>query len=129
MSITINKAEIANALHSVATEHVVAVATDLYDETREQYQSEVNDIVGTYEENPEFVDAHVDSSSKLLYGVKRDGDFYFGGGVPSQVKEHVEEYVDPKIESMDASIREVIDVSISAIDSSIQYMMRAGEFG
>ena len=36
------KGKIGNALESVAPDHVVAVASDIYDESKEQYQSDVN---------------------------------------------------------------------------------------
>jgi hypothetical protein len=100
----INKANIANALHSVANEHVVAVADDIYDEEREQYQSEVNKIVGDYEESPEFKEVHLDASSKILYGVQNDGDFYFGAGVPSQIRSYVNSFAP----GMDPSFNGVI---------------------
>ena len=40
-------------------------------------------------ENPEFVEVHTDNEDKVLYGVQTDGNFYFGGGVPQQVKDFV----------------------------------------
>ena len=39
----IAKANIGNALHSVAEDHVTAVATDVFDERTQQYQSEINE--------------------------------------------------------------------------------------
>lgn len=47
----------------------------------------VMDIIGEYGDNTEFIQAVTDSNDKLLYGVKEDGDFYFGAGVPSQIEE------------------------------------------
>lgn len=41
----INKANIGNALTSVAPDHVVAVSADIYDEALEKYQSDINDKV------------------------------------------------------------------------------------
>ena len=38
----ISKANIGNALTSVAPDHVVAVANDIYDETLDKYQSDIN---------------------------------------------------------------------------------------
>lgn len=87
----INKSNIANAIHSVAKDHVVAVANDIYDESREQYQSTLNEGVGLYEDNPEFVEVKTDSEGKILYGVKADGDFMFGCGIPSQIQEKLDE--------------------------------------
>ncbi len=38
----ITKAEVANALTSAASNHVLAVTNDIYDESIEKYQSEIN---------------------------------------------------------------------------------------
>ena len=38
----IAKAGVANALTSLASDHVVAVAADVYDETLDKYQSDLN---------------------------------------------------------------------------------------
>lgn len=43
----ITKAGIANALTSVADNHVVAVANDIYDERAEQYQADINEAVNS----------------------------------------------------------------------------------
>ena len=54
----------------------------------------VAEIYGEYIENPEFVEVHVDSDDKILYGVKPNGDFHFGAGVPSQIQEELSTKVD-----------------------------------
>ena len=74
--------------------------------------------LGYYEENPEYAEVHLDSSNKILYGVKRDdGDFYFGAGVPSQIRD----YVNEKGEKIDASILEIETrfYNVNAHDGSI----------
>lgn len=43
-------------------------------------------------ESPEFVEVHTDNEDKVLYGVHEDGNFYFGCGVPSQIKSYVESF-------------------------------------
>ena len=48
-------------------------------------------IAGTYTENDEFVDIHVDSSGKYLYGVKKNGDFDWQSGIPTHVKNSIKE--------------------------------------
>lgn len=90
----INKANIANALHSVAKEHIVTTADEIYDNDREQYQSEINFDLGHIVDSPEFVKVVLDSEGKILYGVKQDGDFIFGCGVPSQIQEKLDEIYD-----------------------------------
>lgn len=43
MAKNITKANIGNALHSVAEDHVTAVAEDVFDERTQKYQSEINE--------------------------------------------------------------------------------------
>ena len=38
------KGKIGNAITSVADDHIVAVANDIYDETHQMYQSDINTI-------------------------------------------------------------------------------------
>jgi len=59
--------------------------------------------LGYYKDNPEYVEAHIDASSRLLYGVQKDGNFYFGGGVPRQVTEYLED----KLVDVEASIMDI----------------------
>lgn len=47
-------------------------------------------------ESPEFVEVHTDDNDKVLYGVQQDGNFYFGGGVPQQIKDFIGS-VDPGV--------------------------------
>ena len=78
--------------------------------------------LGYYEENPEYAEAHIDASSRLLYGVQKDGNFYFGGGVPSQVKEYVDEKsaeTDRKIDELKEEIDSSINVNIEKIEEEI----------
>lgn len=48
------------------------------------------DDVGVYIESPEFVKLFVDSQDRILWGIKVDGDIYFGAGVPTQVKDYIQ---------------------------------------
>ena len=77
----INKANIANALHSVAKEHIVTTADEIYDNSREQYQTEVNEAVGRYIENPEFINIKLDAEGKIIEAIQKDGTKLFGAGV------------------------------------------------
>ena len=69
------------------------------------------------QDNPEYVDVHIDGTDKILYGVKTDGDFYFGAGIPSQIMD----YVNEKGEKIDASILEIETrfYNVNAHDGSI----------
>ena len=53
-------------------------------------------VFGKYEDNPEFVRLYTDSKNQLLWGIKTNGDIYYGIGIPSQVKD----YVDQKVSSL-----------------------------
>lgn len=45
--------------------------------------------LGQYVENPEFVKVVIDNDGRVLYGIKKDGDFFFGAGVPKQVRDEL----------------------------------------
>ena len=66
---------------------------------------------GVYIENPEFVEVHTDAEDKVLYGIKADGDFYFGAGVPKQVQEEV------KAETERAEAAEATKLDKEGLDS------------
>ena len=55
------KANIGNALHSVAPDHVVAVAEDIYDETARKYQNQLN-----AEQNEKIRKAEQDASNAVF---------------------------------------------------------------
>jgi hypothetical protein len=44
-------------------------------------------------DNPEFVCVTVDVNEKILYGIKTDGQPYFGVGCPQQVKGYIDEQI------------------------------------
>ena len=43
-----------------------------------------------YIENPEFIYIKTDADDNVLYGVRQNGDFYFGAGIPSQVQRELD---------------------------------------
>lgn len=45
--------------------------------------------LGQYVDNPEWIKVVTDSDDKILYGVKTDGKFYFGGDCPPQVVDYI----------------------------------------
>ena len=53
-------------------------------------------VFGKYEENPEFVRLYLDATKKVLWGIKANGDIYYGAGVPSQIRD----YIDSKIREL-----------------------------
>ena len=48
---------------------------------------------GVYVENPEFVYVQTDKDDKILWAIKKDGDIYYGAGVPQQVIDYIEEKI------------------------------------
>lgn len=53
-------------------------------------------VFGKYEENPEFVRVYIDATKKVLWGIRANGDIYYGTGVPSQIRD----YIDSKIREL-----------------------------
>ena len=45
----------------------------------------------SYLDNPEFAFIKMDNEDRILYGVKQDGEFFFGAGCPHQVRDYVEQ--------------------------------------
>ena len=69
-------------------------------------------------ENIEFAEVHTDADDKVLYGVKQDGDFYFGAGVPSQVQDELNNMADSKVDKVTGKslIDEDVADSLSIIE-------------
>lgn len=44
-------------------------------------------------DNPEYICVAVDADEKILYGIKTDGQPYFGVGCPQQVKDYIDEQI------------------------------------
>lgn len=60
---------------------------------------EVNDkLDGPAEENPDFLRVYTDSDGNILWGIKPDGDIYFGVGVPSQVRQEILQFIQNKVD-------------------------------
>ena len=60
-------------------------------------------------ENPEFIKVVTDNEDKILYGVKANGSFYFGLGVPQQVIDYVTEHQNATREELLALIDTKVD--------------------
>lgn len=65
--------------------------------------------------NPEYICVAVDANNKILYGIKIDGDSYFGYGVPSQINSLVEALKSSTEKRIDA-LQQSIDNNILALD-------------
>ena len=83
--------------------------------------------LGQYEDNPEFVEVHTDADNKVLYGVKSDGDFHFGTGVPSQIQSELDkkpdladlaDLADSKVDKEEG--KSLIDADYAASKSTIE---------
>jgi len=44
-------------------------------------------------DNPEYICVAVDADDKIIYGIKTDGQPYFGVGCPQQVKDYIDEQI------------------------------------
>ena len=54
-------------------------------------------------DNPEFICVAVDADDKILYGIKADGQPYFGVGCPQQVKDYIDEQINKILGTNDIS--------------------------
>lgn len=80
---------IGNALRSSAANHTTTFADEIFDTERQQYQNEINDIVGTYTENPEFLYVKKDADDRLLWWIYPDGSVDWSKGVPTPIQEEL----------------------------------------
>jgi hypothetical protein len=46
------------------------------------------------EENPEFIYVCTGKNKKVLFGINKNGNFYFGAGCPEQVKKYIEKCIE-----------------------------------
>ena len=51
-------------------------------------------VFGKYEENTEFVRVYLDATKRVLWGIRTNGDIYYGAGVPSQIQKFVNVLID-----------------------------------
>lgn len=69
------KANIGNALHSVAEDHISVVATDVFDERTQKYQSEVNEEQETeIKENKDAITQLDKKVDRNLLAIEYDDD-------------------------------------------------------
>ena len=80
---------IGNALRSTAADHIATFADEVFDTDRQQYQNEVNSIVGSYIENPEFLYVKKDADDRLIWWIYPDGSVDWAKGVPAPIKEEL----------------------------------------
>jgi len=68
---------------------------------------------GHYIENPEFLSVILDDEEKVLVGIQKDGNVYFGAGCPQQVKDYIQAQIDEIMGAHDVteaidSVKEII---------------------
>ena len=66
-----------------------------------------------YDENPEFVQVTIDSSSKILQGIKSDGTSYVIGDLQVEgqiINSSIQEQIDSAVESMQQTITDIDSV-------------------
>lgn len=83
-------------------------------------------------ENAEFVFVKTDNENKIIYGVKNNGDLFFGAGVPEQILAYINEklfaemYVAKTATTMDVYLRHAANYYIHYIFSRRQKEYIAG---
>jgi hypothetical protein len=95
-------------------EDMVAFLSDYLgsDTTLKVMIDSINERIPELIDNPEFIEVKTDAEDKVLYGVKDDGDFYFGAGVPGQVQEEI------KAETKRAEAVEATKLDKEGLDSN-----------
>ena len=79
----------------------VPMGTTSVDLSQYATKSELNQLrqeLGTYEENPDFVRVILDSERKFLFGIKTDGSIEWGAGVPTPVREYIDDVLSGKVD-------------------------------
>ena len=51
--------------------------------------NQLDQKVGAYEDAEPFLRVYTDANDKILWAIKKDGDIFFGSGVPVQIKEYI----------------------------------------
>lgn len=101
------KGQIGNAIESVAPDHIATVANQIFDESRQEYQDDINENVGYVIDNPEFVKVYVmRETNQLLWGIQKDGNVFYGAGIPRQIKQYVD-FIVSRILDGDTSVPEI----------------------
>lgn len=85
-------------------------------------------LAGQMVENPEFVKIVTDGNDRVLYGVKSDGDFFFGCGVPGQIEQRLSENTTQRnnilyrqrYNGVSSNFEEIIDISNRKFSNQIQ---------
>lgn len=63
--------------------------------------------IGQYEENAEYIRAYYDAAGTFLFGIKKDGSIEWMKGIPTPVKQYIEEEVMPSFDDIAKEIRDV----------------------
>ena len=59
-------------------------------EPLEEVIEDLDEVSGSYIDSSEFVRVETDSDKRILWAVRKNGDFYFGKGVPQQVVDYIQ---------------------------------------
>lgn len=91
---------------------------------------DVTETAGRYVSDDIYIFACVDAENKVLYGVKRDGSFEFNKGVPTPIKEKLEE-LENKFKETAVNIIEDsnnnVEMLVDAEDKIVAYRNKQGE--
>lgn len=78
--------------------------------------------LGQYKDISGFIRIYTDADDKILLAIKSDGDVLFGYGVPSQIKEAIEDIIE-SVTELDDKI-DAIDVKIKSIENKIDEILQ-----
>lgn len=71
----------------------------------------ITNVYGKYVENPEFIRVYIERNNKIVWAIKKDGDIYFGAGVPKQIVYWFEPLLNEKVDKEEG--KSLIDAGVS----------------
>ena len=88
---------------------------------------EVSEIAGRYVSDDIYIFACVDAEDRVLYGVKRDGSFEIGKGIPTPIKERLDELENKGAVNIIEDSDDNVEMIVDAEDRIVAYRNKQGE--
>lgn len=97
------------------------VLTQMVNDTDSEL-TELSAKLGTYTENPEYARAYTDADGRFLWGIKHDGSIEWAKGIPTPIREPVEQITN-RISYFDKidDVENRIEMTLDANDKVISY--------
>lgn len=92
-----------------------------------QRVAEVSEIAGKYISDDMYILACVDAEDKVLYGVRRDGCFEWAKGIPTPIKERLDELENNGVVNIIEDSDDNVEMILDAEDRIVAYRNKQGE--